>query len=376
MLNRDVRSMIALLPLVVCSSPSADAVAPGEPGEPGSLVAVGAMSASRAAHTATTLRDGRVLLVGGLDAAAGSAELFDHRTGRFTRTSSPRTPRAGHTATLLPDGRVLIAGGYNGDYLSSTEIYDPVRGVFDAGPEMLAPRQGHLAITLRDGRVLFVGGVSTGWSFLASAELFDPKANRFVATGAMLVPRESHVGALLPDGSVLIVGGHEGRRENIRLYASAERYDPETGTFAPAGDMTRRRHKHAAVALPDGRVLIAGGTDERDDRGQYRDAESYDPSSGRFARVGEMQHPRYKHDGSLVLLGDGTVLLAGGAAAIEVFDPTRNVFRAAAPDAPLAGSFSAVAALSDGSVLITGGYGNGTGPRSSAWLYRPDASTR
>jgi hypothetical protein len=368
---RNMGSVIVSFALVVCSSSSDQPAAVEDAGARGSLVAVGSMAVSRAAHTATTLRDGRVLLVGGLDAGGASAELFDPRARTFTRTAAPRTARAGHTATLLADGRVLIAGGYNGEYLSSTEIYDPGRGTFELGPEMTEPRQGHLAIPLRDGRVLFVGGVSTGWTFLASAELYDPRSNRFVVTGAMAVPRESHVGALLPDGSVLIVGGHSGRHENIRLYASAERYDPERGTFSSTGSMTRPRHKHAGIALPDGRVLIAGGADERDERGLYRDAESYDPTTGRFSALGEMQRPRYKHDGSLVLLRDGTILLAGGSAGVEIFDPTRNAFRADASSAPLAGSFSAVASLDDGSVLITGGYGNGTGARASAWLYLP-----
>src|SRR5262245_29379580 len=91
----------------------------------GALVALPSMHEPRAAHTATTLLDGRVLIVGGLASnATASAELFDPTTRRFSATASLRTPRASHTATLLADGRVLIAGGYNGTWLASTEIYD------------------------------------------------------------------------------------------------------------------------------------------------------------------------------------------------------------------------------------------------------------
>jgi hypothetical protein len=362
--------MLLVLSVTVCrAAGDGVGVADGKTFTADSLRAVSAMTVARAAHTATPLADGRVILVGGLEHAGASAELFDPRTRTFSRAASLGTARAGHTATPLADGRVLIAGGYNGDYLASTEVYDPKRGTFEPGPTMVQPRSGHIAVALRDGRVLFVGGVSTGWTFLATAELYDPATNRFSATGSMSLPRESHVGVLLPDGSVLVAGGHSGRRENIQLYANAERYDPARGVFVATGSMTKRRHKHAGIALPDGRVLITGGADERDDRGQYRDVETYDPASGRFTRLGEMRRSRYKHDGSMVLLRDGTVLLAGGAADAEVFDHTRNAFSVVPSDGAMPGSFSAVALLADGSVLITGGYGNGMNVRASAWVY-------
>jgi hypothetical protein len=368
---KSLGSVTALLTVLVCGP------ARNEPSDNtsstavGSLVSMGDMAVSRAAHTSTTLSDGRILIVGGLDAAGSSAEMFDPGTRKFARTGSPSMARAGHTATKLADGRVLIAGGYSGSYLASTEFYDPERGVFEPGPDMREPRSGHIAVPLNDGRVLFAGGVSTGWTFLASAELFDPATHRFTSTGGMRVPRESHVGVRLRDGSVLVVGGHAGRRENIEIYASAERYDPDRGVFSPATSMTKRRHKHAGIALPDGRVLIAGGSDERDDRGMYGDAEVYDPTQNRFQSLGNMQRPRFKHDGTLVALLDGRILLAGGAGTVEVFDPSRNAFLVGAPTSPLPGSFSAAARLGDGTVLITGGYGNGGAARASAWLYVP-----
>lgn len=368
---RKFGSLTAALAVAVCGPSSDQPTNPGGSTAAGVLVGIGNMSASRAAHTATTLADGRVLLVGGLDAAGSTAEVFDPQKRVFERTGSPQFSRASHTATMLGDGRVLIAGGYNGEYLARTEFYDPGRGVFEPGPDMREPRSGHVAVPLRDGRVLFIGGVSTGWSFLGSAELFDPGTNRFVATGGMSVPRESHVGVRLADGSVLVVGGHSGRQANIQIYASAERYDPERGVFVAASSMTKRRHKHGGIALSDGRVVITGGSDERDDQGVYGDAEVYDPATNRFATLGSMVRPRYKHEGTLIPLRDDRILVAGGAGTVEVFDPARNAFQLGATSSPLPGSFSAAAALADGSVLITGGYGNGAGARAGAWLYTP-----
>jgi hypothetical protein len=302
---------------------------------------------------------------------SASAELFSPVTKQFSTTGALGEPRAGHTATLLTDGRVLIAGGNTGTWLASTEIYDPRSGRFAPGPNLTEPRSDHLAVTLPDGRVLMVGGSSTGYTFLSSAETFDPVRLVFSRTGAMSVARESHIGVLLSNGLVLIAGGHAGRQSAIRLYETAELYDPATGTFRATGAMTHRRHKHAAGLLADGRVLITGGADERDDRGQYRDAEVYDPATERFEAIGEMRRTRYKHHGTMTLLVNSRMLIAGGAGDPELFDAATRSFHLIDSSNALPGSFSTATRLESGEVLIAGGYGNGTAPKSSSWLFVP-----
>ena len=135
--------------------------------------------------------------------------------------------------------------------------------------------------------------------------------------------------------------------------------------------MTHRRHKHSGAALADGRVLITGGSDERDDRGAYRDAEAYDLLTGRFSAIGDMRRTRYKHQGTMTVLADGRVLIAGGSSDPELFDPGSGSFTLIGSSNALAGSFSTATRLDNGQVLIAGGYGNGTGPRRSGWLFIP-----
>ena len=84
-----------------------------------------------------------------------------------------------------------------------------------------------------------------------------------------------------------------------------------------------------------------------------------------------MRRARYKHQGTMTLLSDGRVLIAGGAGDPELFDPGTGRFTLVASSNALAGNFSAVARLAKGQVLIAGGYGNGTDARSSAWLFVP-----
>ena len=123
------------------------------------------MHIARASHTSTLLPNGKVLIAGGFAGSGGesnpytTAELFDVSSGTFQPVGSMSIGRSGHTATLLKNGKVLIAGGWTGRYnrVGSAEIYDPASGAFTPTASMLIERAGNTATILPDGRVLVAG---------------------------------------------------------------------------------------------------------------------------------------------------------------------------------------------------------------------------
>ena len=173
------------------------------------------------------------------------------------------TPRDRHTATLLANGKVLIAGGDSGTTMSSTsaELYDPGSGTFTLTGSMGTGRSSHTATLLPSGKVLIAGGFGGVLGVTSDAELYDPNTGTFTVTGSMQLTRTWHTATLLPDGRVLISGGFHVVGGSGITEASAEVYDPTTGTFALlANSMSTPRALHTATALSNGKALIVGGS--------------------------------------------------------------------------------------------------------------------
>jgi len=125
--------------------------------------------------------------------------------------------------------------------------------------------------------------------------------------------RFDHSASLLPDGTVLVAGGTVVRSPSSNSSTTtAELYNPATGAWTPAAPMTDPRSGHCAVSLPDGRVLaVGGGRYVTLDNGVGQAyCELYDPVAGTWTPTATMASPRWLHQA--VLLTDGDVLAIGG----------------------------------------------------------------
>jgi hypothetical protein len=351
------------------------------PKRTGTLRPTGFLNTARYAHTATALPDGRVLIAGGMErdrTPVGTAEIYDPATGQFTVIGRLTTNRIGHTATLLRDGRVLLVGGSGGSFylgaLANAEIYDPASGTFKVVAKMATARLAHRATLLPDGKVLIIGGLNNDDEKLTSAELYDPVTQSFTIASAMQTPRADHTTTLLKDGRVLVVGGGTTRLRGETPVASAEIYDPAQRAFLPTGEMSVPRYKHAATLLPDGRVIVIGGTGPRLWADRKASSEIYDPATGQFTLTGSLNLARYKIRDAVLLLPNGKILVAGGGARVELFDPVTGVFSTVSGGVGAARHYATATLLPNGEVLIVGGYINGLPALTadvSAWVYQP-----
>ncbi len=268
------------------------------------------MSIGRLRHTATLLTSGKVLVVGGLDHAdpwgiygtpLAQAEAYDLTSDTWSPAGSLVAARAGHTATLLRSGEVLVVGGDSGAALRPPELYDPVRQMSVPAGSIAAGR-GHSATLLASGTVLICGG-SVDPSI---CQLFDPKSRTWRRTGSLLSVRVQHTATLLDDERVLVVGGNLGN--NLGL-ASAELYDPSTETWTQAAPLATARFGHTATKLPSGEVLVAGGFNVLAG-GELSSVEVFDPKSGTWQPGSPMLTRRVRH--TATLLSSGGVLVSGG----------------------------------------------------------------
>ena len=260
--------------------------------------------------------------VGAVDFASVAPKAGPN-TNKWILTGSLVYPRSGHTATGWQSGRVLVAGGYNSTsgLLNQAEIYDSMAGTWSIRGHMINPRRGHTATMLQgEGKVLFAGGQGNTISTSASAEIYH--LSSFSPTGFMKYDRIGHTATILPNWKVLVTGGGD-VAGNSR--ASAEIYDPETGTWTLTGSMKYDRIGHTAILLINGKVLVAGG---RDTAGNSRaSAELYDPETGTWTQTGSLNFGRTLF--TATVLNDGIVLVAGGAdlatldarASAELYDP-------------------------------------------------------
>jgi N-acetylneuraminic acid mutarotase len=318
----------------------------------GTWSATGSMRSPRARHTATLLANGKVLVAGGFCAPLGPgggatkgcpavepngamavAELYDPATGKWTATGSMTTERSLHTATLLADGKVLVAGAEHRDGIyASTELYDPSTGKWTATGSMSTVRTQQFAAKLGDGKVLVFGGCCdvspTAHGDLASAEVYDPATRKWAATGGLITGRaQGGTAALLGDGTVIVAGGDPGAvADGDPMLASAELYDPGSGTWSATTGMNGPRVESSSTLLANGRVFVVGGFAEPGVvDGLLASAELFDPNTRSWIGAGSMSTTRF--DFTATLLVNGQVLVTGGllpdgvASSAELYDP-------------------------------------------------------
>jgi hypothetical protein len=232
------------------------------------------MVTDRAHHTLSLLADGRVLAAGGFRqgagglAYAGTTEIFSPSTGTWSPGPSFTTARGGHTATTMKDGRILFAGG-DATISPTAEIYTPVAGTLLPAPSLPNYyRIFHAAALTKSGTVLLAGGGP------APSEQYDPATGTFVPAGslspvALQTSNSPDFATLTPisEGRIALLGGlaYGGNGDGSDVVLAqlqvwhASGGGGFGGFFPMQFTMEVPRAAHTVTPLGDGRYLVAGG---------------------------------------------------------------------------------------------------------------------
>lgn len=350
----------------------------------GRVAPAGSLALARTHHTATVLKDGRVLVIGGRGvdglSTLPSVEVYEPKSGKWKPGPPMTVGRSHHAATLLADGRVLVTGGTTHEAsddghrfvaLASAEVFDPKTNRWTAVPDMAEARNGHTATLLDDGTVLVVGGAREQRTHLASVERFDPKTNSWTPAKPLATPRWLHAAVHLADDSVVVVGGRSnqaqgGKGPGVSL-ATVERFEPKTGAWTTVAPMSEERQRAGIAVLADGETVVAVGGQTATSSTNY--AETWTPGGADWVPL--ENHLSMSLSGhTATKLPNGDLLVVGGEPPNAVDTARAQRWVAATKQWCLAGQLAAArklhsaSLLPDGSVLVVGGTSSGVPEKS------------
>lgn len=250
-------------------------------------------------------------------------------------------------------------------------LVDPT---WTATSAMTAARTGHTATAVAGGKVLIVGGQHPSGAtttYLATTELYDPATNSFAAAAPLAQPRSLHAALALANGDVLVAGGVGA----AGALTSTELYEATTQKFRAVGGLQGARAEAGMVELAGGKVLIAGGISGTT---VLQTAEFFDSTTEKWTfTTSDMATRRFGHFLTKVPSGQGFVFggasLAAGTLATgtaEYFSAATSAFSTAAPLATARHHFG-TAVLSDHRILVAGGITNQSTETASSEIYDP-----
>ncbi|MEW2158404.1 kelch motif-containing protein [Streptomyces sp. NPDC007189] len=299
-------------------------------------IKVDPMNEARWYPTLTTLSDGKILSVSGLDdigqLVPGKNEVFDPRTKKWTYTKTVRQFPTYPALFLMQNGKIFYSGS-NAGYGPDDVGRDP--GIWDVGtnkftrlpglsdPDRLETSGTVLLPPAQDERFMVIGGGGVGESKLSSRKtrLIDLKAKNphFVDGPELEKGTRYPQSSILPDDTVLVSGGsqdYRGRGDSDILQARI--YHPDGNGFTRVADPLVGRNYHSgSILLPDGRVMFFGSDSLYGDKANTR--------PGKFEQRIEIYTPPYLYRGTRPPLGGGPRTIARGASGTFTSDHAASI---------------------------------------------------
>ncbi|MGW0571225.1 galactose oxidase-like domain-containing protein [Streptomyces tauricus] len=289
-------------------------------------IKVDPMNEARWYPTLTTLSDGKILSLSGLDEIGqlvpGKNEVYDPKTKKWTYTDGVRQFPTYPAISLMQNGKLFYSGanaGYGPDDVGrdpgiwdlETNKFKKVKGMSD--PKLLETAGTVLLPPAQDEKYMVIGGGGVGESKLSSKKtrIIDLLADNPKFTDGPEMEKGTRYPqySILPDDDVLVSGGSEdyrGRGDTNIL--QARMYDSKTNEFTRVADPLVGRNYHSgSILLPDGRVMFFGSDS------LYADKANTKP--GKFEQRVEIYTPPYLFQGSRPTLSGGPKTIERGESA-------------------------------------------------------------
>ncbi len=298
---------------------------------------------------------GEVLVWDAWENPTPSARLWNPTTMAFTPVPYADTAMFCAAMSFLPDGRSLVTGGYGGVGnvgVVDTNIFDWSDSSWTPVADMAYPRWYPTTTTLSDGNVITFGGEITPGVFADIPEVYDPDANTWTEIPSAAKPFGGFYPQtyLTPDGRVFLINATDGISSFLDL---------NTGIWSDLGPAPVRG---TSVMYRPGEVMSVGGSEVgMDDSTAVIDLNAPSPA---WRETAPMAYARFQHD--VVMMPDGQVMVIGGSDVaslisttghlqVEMWNPDTEVWTELTPMQNLRMYHSTSVLLPDGRVLVAGG---------------------
>jgi PKD repeat protein len=284
----------------------------------------------RAYHTSVAMPDGSIVLMGGTDKSSSKNDTWrstdNGATWTQVNTGSGWSPRMSHCSVAMPDGSIVLMGGLTSDGYTNDEVWKSIDDGttwtrVTASPGWSA-RRDFSCVAMPDGSIVLMGGEIDGGGLKNDTWRSTDNGATWTQmnVNAGWTARTEQNSVAMPDGSIVLMGG-VGNSNSILNDTWGSTNNGATWTQLNASSGWTTRYAHSSVVMPDGSIVLTGG--ENNLEGSLKNDTWRSTNNGvtwTQITVSPGWSSRFEH--TSVAMPDGSIVLMGGSGV--TYDSLKN----------------------------------------------------